>query len=84
MTEWLSEEDKEKWVALVNSRLKIGIDGPEDVLKTKMELHAAEVAMRVAIASERNAKYMLWATIFAALSAVGALGSAIITLVMRH
>jgi hypothetical protein len=49
-----------------------------------MELHAAEVAMRVAIASERNAKYMLWATIFAALSAVGALGSAIITLVMRH
>ena len=53
------------------------------LLKTKMEVDALETTTRAATASERNARYMLWSTIFAAASAVAALGSAIITMI-RH
>ncbi len=84
MTVWLSKEEKEQLVEMAQDQFKVGVMSADDVLKVKMELDAVEVATRAAIASERNARYMLWSTIFAAVSAVAAAGTAIITLVMQH
>jgi hypothetical protein len=71
-------------IAIVTNRFNSGFDtSADDILKTKMELDALETTTRAATTGERNARYMLWSTIFAAVSAVAALGSAIITLI-RH
>jgi|HubBroStandDraft_6_1064221.scaffolds.fasta_scaffold972276_2 hypothetical protein len=83
MTVWLTKEEKDRWIAVVTNRFKSGTASADDILKTKMELDALETTTKAATASERNARYMLWSTIFAAISAVAALGSAIITLI-RH
>lgn len=80
LTIWLSKEEKERLVLVLENRYEHGTATTEDILKGKMELDAVEAAWRAAIASERNARYMLWSTIFAALSAFAAMGSAIISL----
>ena len=54
------------------------------MLKAKMELEAIEAATRAANASERNAKYMLWATVFAAISAVASFLAVIVPLLSKH
>ena len=84
MTAWLSEKDKEDLITSVESQFGSGVKEPDAVLKTKMELEAVEAALRAASASERNAKYMLASTIFAAASAVASLLSVIVPLVIKH
>jgi len=86
MTEWLSKEDKKQLVVQAMERWNAGfVGGPtNDVLKAKMELEAIEAATRAANASERNAKYMLWATVFAAISAVASFLAVIVPLLSKH
>ena len=57
---------------------------PEDVLKRKMELETIETAQRTAKASERNAKYMLASTIFAAASAVASFLAVLVPLLSKQ
>ena len=92
MTVWLSEDEKEAMVAalvdklgrLPPPRVLLSATSPEDVFKLKMELEILETASRTANASERNAKYMLWATVFAAISAVASFLAVIVPLLSKH
>jgi hypothetical protein len=84
MAGWLTKEDKERLVAQVRRDIDAGFATPGEVLKTKMELDAVEAAMRSAQASERNARIMLWSTIFAFASAVASFLSVFVPLFIKH
>jgi hypothetical protein len=91
MTEWFSKEEKQRLLGFIKSQSPVGRAVTEDVLRAKMELEAIEVATRAANASERaanaserNAKIMLWATGFAAVSAVASLLAVIVPLFIKH
>ena len=92
MTVWVSEDEKEAMVtALIDKlgrlpppRVLVSATSQEDVFKLKMELETLETASRTANASERNAKYMLWATVAAAASAVASFLAVIVPLLIKH
>jgi hypothetical protein len=84
MTTWLSEDDKEYLINDLKSQFGSGLKTTDAVLKAKMELDALEVATRAAKASERNGKYMLASTIFAAASAVASFLSVFVPLFIKH
>lgn len=55
-----------------------------DIAEAKIELEVCEAQVRAAVASEKNAGYMLWSVIAAALSALAALATAVISLVWHQ
>jgi hypothetical protein len=81
---WLSEDEKKRLATVVDNQFRAGVLPPNDALKAKLELDVLEVASRTANASERNVKYMLWATVAAAVSAVANLLAVFVPLFIKH
>jgi outer membrane protein TolC len=81
----MDQADKTELLEIINSKFNsgMGVDR-SDILRTKMELETAESQLRSAIASERNARYMLWAVIAAAVSALASLASTAIVVLEHH
>ena len=77
MARWMSDDDKNELLTILNNRYHNGMGIKDDILRTKMELEATEAQTRAAVASEKNAKYMLWSTITAAVSAIASLVTAL-------
>jgi len=89
MSPWMSEVGKEKLLTVMKNRVKMGQIAEEDLLRAEMALDTAEAQMRAALAeeraaranetaasaSEKNARYMLWSVIAAAVSAIASLVS---------
>jgi outer membrane protein TolC len=74
----MEKADQDDLLNAVEERFNVGERTREDILRTKMELETAGSLLRSAIASERNAKYILWSVIAAAISAIASLGAAVI------
>jgi hypothetical protein len=84
----MDQADKTELLEIINSKFSsgMGVDR-SDILRTKMELETAESQLRLlrsAIASEKNARYMLWAVIAAAVSALASLASTAIVVLEHH
>jgi hypothetical protein len=62
----MDKTDQGSLLNLLENQFRSGGRSQEDILRTKMELETANSQLRSAIASERNAKYMLWSVIAAA------------------
>ncbi|MGA7070870.1 hypothetical protein [Bradyrhizobium sp.] len=93
MPTWITDEEKQKLVSTLSAQFRGGTASPADALHAKMDLEllesqikASQAEERAAIASEvaanasvKNARYMLWSVIAAAVSALASLGSTIIS-----
>jgi len=91
-------EDKHNLLILLPKRMKLSEASTEDWLRAKMDLENTEAQTQAAIAEERaaiasekaadasikNARYMLWSVIAAALSAVGSLVSTALAVFGHH
>jgi len=76
------DEDKERLLTTLKAQYDAGFNVSEgDIAKAKIDLLVAEAEIRAAGAAEKNAKFMLWSTVAAALSAVGSLIAAILQVV---
>jgi outer membrane protein TolC len=74
----MEKADQDELIAIMTEQWEAGERSRSDILRAKMELETANSQLRSAIASERNAKYMLWSVIAAAISALASLGAACI------
>jgi hypothetical protein len=83
---------------MLTNQFKTGFNvGADTILRAKMDLEVADAQVRAAMAEERaaaateiaanasikNARYMLWSVVAAAVSAVGSLGAAIVAFAHR-
>jgi outer membrane protein TolC len=84
MSTWMSDAEKRELLTILENRYRNGAGQRDDILRVKMELEATEAQWRAAIAGERNAKYMLWSIVGAAVSAVAALISTAIAVFGHH
>jgi hypothetical protein len=75
----MEKADEDALLKILEGHFEAGHRSREDILRTKMELETASSLLRSAIAGERNAKYMLWSVIAAAVSALASLGAAAIS-----
>ena len=97
-TTWMTESDKEQLVRHIQQEWKTGSKTTADVLHAKMSIEGMEAQTKAAFAEERaaiageiaanasvkNAKYMLWSVIAAAVSAIASLGSTLISVIGHH
>jgi hypothetical protein len=97
-TSFMSEAEKQELLVVLVNRQRSGNATREDFLRTKLEIEgsltqlraaeaeeiAAGASERAAEASIRNAKYMLWSVIAAAVSALASLGSTAIAVFGHH
>lgn len=74
----MGKADEDALLKILEGHFQAGYRTREDILRTKMELETANAQLRSATASEKNAKYMLWSVIAAAVSALASLGAACI------
>ena len=98
MSYWMSDQQKNELLTFVNERRQVGEVNQEDILRTRMDLEATDAQMKAAVAEERaavateraadatvrNARYMLWSVIAAAISAIASLGSTTIAVFWHH
>jgi SOS response regulatory protein OraA/RecX len=98
MGNWISDAEKTELVKVVESRFRSGTVGRDEILRAKMDLGVADAQMQAAVAEERaaiatevaakasvrNARYMLWSVIAAAVSAIASLASTAIAVFGHH
>jgi hypothetical protein len=98
MGKWMTDAEKGEFVKVVEGRFRSGTVGRDEILRTKMDLDTTEAQMQAALAEERaasaneiaaaasvkNARYMLWSVIAAAVSAVASLVSTAIAVFGHH
>ena len=75
----MEKADQDELLNIFEGEFKVGSLNRAAILRAKMELETANALLRSANASERNAKYMLWSVIAAAVSALASLGAALIS-----
>jgi hypothetical protein len=46
------------------------VEDTEELLERRLELDTLEISKRAAVAGEKNVRYVFWATLFAAVSAL--------------
>lgn len=81
----MEKEDRDLLLSILTNQYKSGFPTTQvDILRTKMELETADAQLRSANASEKNATYMLWSVVAAALSAVASLASTAIVVFGHH
>lgn len=98
MAPWMSDADKAELLELMKNRLRMGQIGKEEILRAQMALDTTEAQMRAALAEEsasaatkvaadasvKNARYMLWSVIAAAVSAIASLASTTVAVFGHH
>jgi hypothetical protein len=98
MSYWMSDQQKNELLVLLHHRQKMGGVTQEDILRTRMDLETVDAQMKAAAAEEkaaiaseraadatiRNARYMLWSVVAAAVSAIASLGSTAIAVFWHH
>jgi hypothetical protein len=80
----MDKTDQDELLQILNNQFKAGFSNRVDILRAKMELETADSQLRSATASERNAQYMLWSVVAAAVSALASLASTIIAVFVHH
>jgi outer membrane protein TolC len=80
----MDRADRDRLMAAIEEEFKVGSATQSDILRRKIELETADALLRSAAASERNAKYMLWSVIAAAISALASLGSTVVSAFFHH
>jgi hypothetical protein len=98
MSYWMNDQQKNDLLIFLNNRQKVGEANQEDLLRTRMDLEAVDAQTKAAVAEERaavateiaanatvkNARYMFWSVIAAAVSAIASLGSTAITVLWHQ
>jgi hypothetical protein len=81
----MDKAEQDKFLKMLTNQYNAGAGVTAlDLLRSKMELETADAQLRSAIASEKNAQYMLWSVVAAALSALASLASTIIAVFVHH
>jgi hypothetical protein len=80
----MKSEEVEDFIRILENEYKAGLLPKAIIYRTKLEIETAESEHRSAVASERNAKYMLWSVVAAAVSAIASLISTVIVVFGHH
>jgi hypothetical protein len=74
-------EDKETLLNVLQNELDTGSRGQADMAKARIDIAVAEAQLRAATAAERSTRFMLWATVAAAVSAIGTFAAALVAVI---
>jgi phosphoribosylformylglycinamidine (FGAM) synthase-like enzyme len=75
----MDEKEKRDLLLMMENQFNAGYKVTKaDIIKAKIDFEVAESQIRSAVASEQNARYMLWSTIAAAISAIASVAAVLI------
>ncbi len=78
----MDQREKDAFIQALENQFSAGYSVTfADIARAKLELEIADAQVRSAVASEKNARYVLWSVIAAAVSALAALASTLIAVV---